>query len=146
MFVTIFAFDLSKVKGNVVKALIVHFLSPKKFFYTSGHLLPWLYIACGLLLSYGITDGLFFGPSDYIQGDGFRIIYVHAPCAFLSIFIYSVMAAAAMLGLVFRLKLAFLVIKYSASIGAWFTLLALCTGSIWGKPMWGTWWVWDARL
>lgn len=121
-------------------------VSPKKFFGLSNKMLPWLTALFILSFSYGMIGGLILAPADYLQGDGFRIIYVHAPCAFLSLFIYAVMAAAAVAGIVFRLKLAFLVIRHSASIGASFTLLALLTGSLWGKPMWGTWWIWDARL
>jgi len=121
-------------------------ISPKKFFYLSNRLIPWLAALFILSFSYGIIGGLILAPADYLQGDGFRIIYVHAPCAFLSLFIYAVMAAAAVAGIVWRLKLAFLVMKHSATIGAGFTLLALITGSLWGKPMWGTWWIWDARL
>jgi len=120
--------------------------SPKKFFYLSNKLLPWLTVLFLLLFGYGIAGGLIFAPADYLQGDGFRILYVHVPCAFLSLFVYTVMAAAAVSSLVFRLKLAFLVIRHSAPLGAGFTLLALLTGSLWGKPMWGTWWIWDARL
>lgn len=126
--------------------LFNHLISPKKFFNLSNKIVPWLSVFCILFLTYGIVGGLVLAPADYLQGDGFRIIYVHAPCAFLSLFIYAVMAAAAVVGLVWRIKLAFLVIRHSASIGAVFTLLALITGSLWGKPMWGTWWIWDARL
>jgi len=107
---------------------------------------PWLTALFLLSLTYGLIGGLYLAPADYLQGDGFRIIYVHVPCSFLSLFIYTVMATAAVFGLVWRIKLAFLVIKHSATIGAGFTLLALITGSLWGKPMWGTWWIWDARL
>lgn len=121
-------------------------ISPKKFFAISTKLLPWLTLFFILSFSYGMIGGLILAPPDYLQGDGFRIIYVHAPCAFLSVFIYAVMAIAALTGIVWRLKLAFLVIRHSAPLGAGFTLLALITGSLWGKPMWGTWWIWDARL
>jgi len=121
-------------------------LSPKKFFYFAEKMIPWLTGIFLLTLFYGVIGGLWLAPADYMQGDGFRIIYVHAPCAFLSLFIYVVMVTAAILGLAFRIKLAFLVIRESALIGASFTLLALLTGSLWGKPMWGTWWIWDARL
>lgn len=121
-------------------------VSPKKFFSISNKLLPWLTAIFILSLSYGVLGGLIFAPADYLQGDGFRIIYVHAPCAFLSIFIYAIMTGAAISGIVWRIKLAFSVIRHSASLGAMFTLLALITGSLWGKPMWGTWWIWDARL
>jgi len=126
--------------------LISKLVSPKKFFTLSNKLLPWLSVLFLLSASYGVIGGLLLAPADYLQGDGFRIIYIHAPSAFLSLFIYAVMATAAIAGLVWRLKMAFLVIRHSAPIGASFTLLALITGSLWGKPMWGTWWIWDARL
>lgn len=126
--------------------LINNLLSPKKFFYLSTKVTPWLTAIFLLSFTYGMVGGLVLAPADYLQGDGFRIIYVHAPCAFLSLFIYAVMSLAAIFGIVFRLKMAFLVLKHSAPIGAGFTLLALITGSLWGKPMWGTWWIWDARL
>ncbi|HLB42784.1 MAG TPA: heme ABC transporter permease CcmC [Gammaproteobacteria bacterium] len=123
-----------------------HLASPKKFFSLSNKAMPWLTLLFLLTFTYGVIGGLVLSPADYLQGDGFRIIYVHAPCAFLSLFIYAVMAAAAIASLVWKLKLAPLVMKHSAPIGAGFTLLALLTGSLWGKPMWGTWWIWDARL
>ena len=118
--------------------LINHLVSPKKFFNVSKKITPWLTTIFLLTSPYGIVGGLILAPADYLQGDGFRIIYVHAPCAFLSLFIFTVMATAAVAGIVLRLKLAFLVIRHSAPIGAGFTLLALITGSLWGKPMWGT--------
>src|SRR3990167_7765548 len=127
-------------------ALLNHLISPKKFFHLSNKMLPWLSVAFLLLFGYGLIGGLVLAPADYMQGDGFRIIYVHAPCAFLSLFIYAVMAVAGFIGLVWRMKMAFLVLRHSAPIGACFTLLALITGSLWGKPMWGTYWIWDARL
>lgn len=126
--------------------LISNLVSPKKFFHFSNSLTPWLYLFFIFSISYGLIGGLMLAPADYMQGDGFRIIYIHAPSAFLSLFIYAVMAGGALFGLVWRLKLAFMVMRHSAPIGASFTLLALITGSLWGKPMWGTWWIWDARL
>jgi heme exporter protein C len=126
--------------------LIQHFVSPRKFFILSNKIMPWLAALFLLTFSYGLIGGLLLAPGDYLQGDAFRIIYVHAPCAFLSLFIFAVMAAASVATLVFRLKLAPLVMRHSAKIGAGFTLLALITGSLWGKPMWGTYWIWDARL
>lgn len=123
-----------------------HLLSPKKFHHYSNKMLPWMSILFITLFMYGLVGGLILAPADYLQGDGFRIIYIHAPCAFLSLFVYACMAYAAILVIVWRIKLAAQVIKHSASIGAIFTLLALITGSLWGKPMWGTWWIWDARL
>lgn len=121
-------------------------LSPKKFVTFADRSRPYLSIIFLITFTYGLIGGLFLAPADYLQGDGFRIIYVHAPCAFLSLFIYAVMAYAAFLALVWRIKLGTMIIQASAKIGAGFTLLALITGSIWGKPMWGTWWIWDARL
>ena len=85
-------------------------------------------------------------PADYQQGESFRIIYVHVPSAWMSLFIYTVMAGAGAVGLIWKVKVADAVARGSAPIGASFTFLALVTGSLWGKPMWGTWWVWDARL
>lgn len=127
-------------------ATINSLLSPKKFFFISNLALPWLTLIFLTAMMYGVIDSLFFVPPDYLQGHGFRIIYVHVPSALLSLFIYAVMSVAAILVLIFRLKLASLVLRYSPSLGAIFTLLALLTGSLWGKPMWGTWWIWDARL
>jgi heme exporter protein C len=125
---------------------ITSLISPKIFYQFANTLLPWLTVFFILTFSYGLIGGLILAPADYQQGEGFRIIYVHVPCAFLSLFIYGVMASAAFTALVWRIKMAFIVIKHSASIGAGFTFLALLTGSLWGKPMWGTWWIWDARL
>ena len=125
---------------------ITRLASPKQFFYLLDKAFPWLGLLFILSFGYGLIGGLVLAPADYLQGDGFRIIYVHAPCAFLSLFIYAVMAAAAFTGIVWRIKIAYLVIRHSAPIGMVFTLLALITGCLWGKPMWGTWWIWDARL
>lgn len=125
---------------------IYSLISPKKFYAFVNTILPWLTLIFILTCAYGIIGGLILAPADAIQGEGFRILYVHAPCAFLSLFIYAVMGICAVLVLVFRLKLASIALKQSTSIGAIFTLLALVTGSLWGKPMWGTWWIWDARL
>ena len=122
------------------------FLAPKTFYANSGKLLPWLLCAFILCFSYGLIDGLFFAPADYQQGDGFRIMYVHVPSAFTAMAIYMGMAICAFITLVWRVKIAAICMSCSAPIGAWFTFLALATGSIWGKPMWGTWWIWDARL
>ncbi|MBT8137761.1 MAG: heme ABC transporter permease [Gammaproteobacteria bacterium] len=109
-------------------------------------LTPWFAGSALLLLLAGAYGGLVIAPADYQMGDGFRIIYVHVPSAWMSLFVYVVMASAAAVGLIWRIKLAHAVAASCAPIGAWFTFLALATGAIWGKPMWGTWWVWDARL
>ena len=94
----------------------------------------------------GLYLGLVVAPADYQQGESYRIIYIHVPSAWMSLFIYVVMAGSSAIGLIWRIKLAEVVAISSAPIGASFTFLALATGSLWGKPMWGTWWVWDARL
>ncbi len=94
----------------------------------------------------GIIWGLVFAPPDYQQGDAFRIIYIHVPAAFLSMALYAWMGFLALLLLIWRIKLAGMLLTIGAQLGASMAFLALITGSIWGKPMWGTWWVWDARL
>jgi heme exporter protein C len=120
--------------------------SPKYFYNLSGRLITWLGWACFILLAMGLYLGLVVAPPDYQQGDGYRIIFIHVPSAWMSLFIYVVMAASSAIGLIWRIKLAEVIAIASAPIGASFTALALATGSLWGKPMWGTWWVWDARL
>ncbi len=109
-------------------------------------LTPWFGWAAAILITAGTLGGLYLAPPDYQQGEGFRIIYVHVPSASMSMFVYVNMAIAAAAGLIWRIKLAHAVAAAAAPIGASFTFLALATGSIWAKPMWGTWWVWDARL
>lgn len=120
--------------------------SPKAFYRLSGPWTRWLGFAALAFLSLGIFWGLFFAPADYQQGDAFRIIYVHVPTAFLSMALYAWMGFLAILLLIWRLKMAGLVLGITAQLGASMAFLALVTGSIWGKPMWGTWWIWDARL
>jgi heme exporter protein C len=120
--------------------------SPPWFYRISGKLIPWIGAACALLLLYGLYGGLVLAPADYQQGDSFRIIYIHVPAAWMSLFIYVLMAVCGVITLVWRMKMAEVVLLASAPVGAAFTFLALVTGSIWGKPMWGTWWVWDGRL
>jgi len=97
-------------------------------------------------LLFGSYAALYYSPPDYQQGDAFRIIYVHVPCAFLSLLIYTIISLSSLVYLVWKLKMADVIASSSASLGAAFTLTALLTGAIWGKPMWGTWWIWDARL
>lgn len=109
-------------------------------------LLPWFGVSACLALSIGTVWGLAFAPSDYQQGDSFRIIYIHVPSAILSMGAYLAMAIAAFIGLVWQIKTAFMAMTAIAPVGATITFIALFTGAAWGKPMWGTWWVWDARL
>lgn len=120
--------------------------SPKWFYDISGRWLPWFSWAAAVLLLVGIVWGLAFAPQDYQQGNSFRIIYIHVPSAILAQSCYLLMAIAGAVGLIWKMKLADMVAKSSAPIGASFTLIALVTGAIWGKPTWGAWWVWDARL
>ena len=120
--------------------------SPKYFYKFAGALVPWLASLCVILFVIGLYLGLVVAPSDYQQGDSYRIIFVHVPSAWMSMFVYVLMAVFAAIGLIWRVKLTAILATASAPIGASFTFLALATGSIWGKPMWGTWWVWDARL
>jgi len=123
-----------------------NFLSLRAFYINTTWLIPWIMTGFSLCFIYGMFTGLFIAPADYQQGDGFRIIYVHVPSAFAAMFIYLMMAICAMITLIWRVKITAICMSCSGPIGAWFTLLALITGSIWGKPMWGTWWIWDARL
>jgi len=121
--------------------------SPPHFYALSAKLIPWLAALGVILVAYGTFAGLFLAPPDYQQGDAFRIIYVHVPAAYLSMMAYMIMAVSAGIGLIWRMKLAHAVAAGAAPLGAWFTFLALITGSIWGRPMWGTWWEWgDPRL
>lgn len=131
---------------NKIQTFLTTVISPPYFFAFAEKCMPWLTIGLFVSFTYGLIGGLIYAPADYLQGDGFRILYIHVPCAFLSLAVYSLMALAAVLGITWRLKLAFAVLRQSASLGAMFTLLALITGSLWGKPMWGTFWIWDARL
>jgi len=120
--------------------------APKSFFELSGKLLPWFGMLALLALVVGAIWGLAFAPPDYQQGNSARIMYVHVPAAILAQSSYMMMASAALVFLVWRIKLADIALQCAAPIGASITLLALVTGAIWGKPTWGTWWVWDARL
>jgi heme exporter protein C len=121
--------------------------SPPHFYRLAGILSPWLAVPGLALIGYGVYAGLFLAPMDYQQGDAFRIIYVHVPSAYLSLMAYVIMATAGGIGLIWRIKLAHAVAAAAAPLGASFTFLALATGSIWGRPMWGTWWEWgDPRL
>lgn len=120
--------------------------SPRWFYQFSGRLLPWLAGSALLLLVGGCIWGLAFVPADFKQGNSFRIMYIHVPTAAVAMGGYMLMASAAAVHLIWRMKLAAIVMKAAAPIGAALTFLALLTGAVWGKPTWGTWWVWDARI
>jgi heme exporter protein C len=120
--------------------------SPPTSYAAAGRLWPWFAVPAVLLIALGLYGGLVSAPSDYQQGDAFRIIYVHAPSAWLSLLGYSVLGVSAGIGLIWRMKLAHALAAAVAPIGASFTFLCLVTGSLWGRPMWGAYWAWDARL
>lgn len=120
--------------------------SPPHFYRIAGILSTWLMWPAVLLIVVGTYGGLILAPPDYQQGDAFRIIYVHVPSAYLSTSVYALMAVASAIGLIWRIKLAHAVAASAAPIGASFTALALATGMLWGKPMWGAYWAWDPRL
>lgn len=120
--------------------------SPAVFYRRTGSLLLPLKMATLMLFAVGLWMGLVVAPADYQQGDAFRIIYLHVPTAFLSIGLYTFAASMALVSVIWRVKVADVLIESTLPFGAVMTALALMTGSIWGKPMWGTWWIWDARL
>ena len=122
------------------------FANPGRFLRVANAILPWCAGLTAVLIGTGLYLALFVAPPDYQQGESVRIMYVHVPSAWMALFIYTAIAAASAVALIWRHPLADLVAKASAPVGAGFTFLALLTGSLWGKPMWGTWWVWDARL
>lgn len=120
--------------------------NPKLFLRLADMVRPWVLGATIVLLVLGLYLAIVQAPQDYQQGETVRIMFVHVPAAWMALFVYSFMALAHGAGLVFRHPIAHIAAKAAAPIGACFTFLALATGSLWGKPMWGTWWVWDARL
>ncbi len=125
---------------------ITKYASPMHFYLLVNRLTPWLGWSAAILFILGLYGAFFYAPADYQQGESFRIIYVHVPSAWMSMFVYMVMAGAGAAGLIWKTKVSDAVARSCAPLGASFTFLALVTGSLWGKPMWGTWWVWDARL
>lgn len=122
------------------------FAAPSRFYALSGGLLPWLWLASAGLSLLGLYIGFFAAPTDATQGDAYRIIFIHVPAAWMSMLLYLVMAFWAVIGWAFKARLASMVARSIAPTGALFTFVALWTGALWGRPTWGTWWVWDARL
>ena len=122
------------------------FASPARVMRAARAMLPWTAGAAAILFATGLTLALFASPPDYQQGETVRIMYVHVPSAWMAMFLYASLAAASLASLVWRHPAADLYAEAASPVGAAFTLLALVTGSLWGQPMWGTWWVWDARL
>lgn len=120
--------------------------SPRWFYRISGQWLPWLALASFGLLAWGVVWGLLYAPPDFRQGNSYRIIYIHVPTSMVAMGGYVTMAVAGAISLIWRMKLAEVAMRCAAPIGAALTFLALMTGSLWGKPTWGAWWVWDARI
>lgn len=120
--------------------------SPQAFYPLAGTMAPYFLAVAALLATAGLYLSFIVAPTDFQQGEAYRIIFVHVPAAWMSMFIYLVMAGWAALGLALNTRLSFMMAQALAPTGAMFTFLALVTGALWGKPMWGAWWVWDARL
>src|SRR3546814_12095841 len=121
------------------------FSSPKAFYPIAGKLIPWLGVTAAALSLAGVCVGFFLAPTDAQPGEGYRIIFLHVPVSWMSMVIYLAMAVWAGIGLVLNSRLSAVMASALAPTGALFTFLSLWTGALWGKPMWGTWWVWDAR-
>ncbi len=122
------------------------YASPQRFYPLAGRCVPWLWVSASVLTLLGLYVGFWVAPTDFQQGDAYRIIFVHVPAAWLSMLIYLAMAFWACVGWVFNTRLSSMMARALAPTGALMTFLALWTGALWGKPTWGTWWVWDARL
>ncbi len=127
-------------------ARLFTFAAPSTFYRLAGRLIPWFWAAAALLGVAGLYIGFFVAPTDATQGDSYRIIFIHVPAAWMSMVLYLAMAFWAAIGWAFNARLASMVARSIAPTGAMFTFIALWTGALWGKPTWGTWWVWDARL
>jgi heme exporter protein C len=122
------------------------FASPQVFYPLAGRMIPWFMAAAALLAIAGLYIGLFVAPTDFQQGESYRIIFIHVPAAWMSMFIYLVIAGWCAVGMIMNTRLSFMMALALAPTGALMTFIALWTGALWGKPTWGTYWVWDARL
>jgi len=129
-----------------VRPNIWRYASPPEFYRLAGGLAPWFLGVAAVLAASGLYIAFFVAPTDFQQGESYRIIFVHVPAAWMSMFIYAVMAFWCAIGIVFNTRLSFMMALALAPTGAMFTFIALWSGALWGKPTWGTWWVWDARL
>jgi len=136
----------NKPRKNAFVMFIHKMGSPPWFFAFAGKLIPWLWWLFAGLTAWGLYLGLFKVPPDYLQGESFRIMYIHVPAAWMSMMIYALMAVMGFIALVWRVRMMEILAMSSAPVGAAFTLAALISGSLWGRPTWGTYWVWDARL
>jgi len=122
------------------------FAAPSRFYGLAGRLVPWFAAGAAVLAVIGLFIGLLVAPTDATQGDAYRVIFIHVPAAWISMFIYIVMAIWAAVGWIFNTRMSSMMARALAPTGAMFTFITLWTGALWGKPTWGTWWVWDARL
>ena len=120
--------------------------APSTFYGLAGKLIPWFALPAAVLFVMGLYIGFFVAPTDAVQGEAYRIIFIHVPASILSMFLYLIMAGYAALGLIFNTRLSSMMATAIAPTGALFAFISLWTGALWGKPMWGAWWVWDARL
>ena len=120
--------------------------SPATFYGLAGRLMPWFAIGALALFAAALYVGFFLAPTDFQQGESYRIIFIHVAAAWVSMFLYLLMAGYAALGLIFNTRLSAMMAQAIAPTGALFTFIALWTGALWGRPTWGTYWVWDARL
>ena len=122
------------------------YASPANFYRLAGKAIPWAAWTAGILAVWGLYIGFFVAPTDFQQSEAYRVIFIHVPAAWMGMVIYLVMAFWGAIGLAFNTRLSFMMMRALAPTGAIFTFIALWTGALWGKPMWGAWWVWDARL
>ena len=122
------------------------YAAPSRFYRLSGRVLPWLWAAAALLATAGLYIGFFVAPTDAQQGEAYRIVFIHVPAAWMSMVVYLAMAGWAAVGWIFNARMAAMLARALAPSGLVFAVIALATGAFWGKPAWGTWWVWDARL
>jgi heme exporter protein C len=122
------------------------YASPATFYPLSGKIIPWFSIAAAVLFAAGLFTGFFIAPTDAQQGDAYRIMFIHVPAAWMGMLLYVLMAVYAGIGWAFNARLSSMMASALAPTGAMFTFLSLVTGALWGKPTWGTWWAWDARM
>src|SRR5215475_12297720 len=122
------------------------YASPAMFYPLAGKMIPWFSTAAAIAFAAGLFVGFFIAPPDFQQGEAYRIIFIHVPAAWLGMFLYVLMAIYAGIGWAFNARLASMMASSISITGAMFTFLSLVTGAFWGKPTWGTWWVWDARM
>ena len=125
---------------------LYRYASPTAFYSLAGKMIPWFAVPAAILFLVGVYVGFFVAPTDFQQGDAYRIMFIHVPAAWMGMLLYVVMAFYAGIGWAFNARLASMMASSISITGALFTLISLVTGSFWGKPTWGTWWVWDARM